>query len=102
MDRRRFLLGLFGGLAVAPAVMAAGSSVDAAPLTGTLHPAPGPLAGSASGLTSDPVRADWTQADVAVPPAARRRVRRGARRMESLLLPLRACFGIHGPRARCA
>jgi len=75
MDRRTFLVGLLGGLAVTPTLIAAASSVEAAPL---------PEATSSSTLTEadlEAVNADWTQAAVDVPGPARRRVRRGARRV---------------------
>src|SRR3954453_24230897 len=75
MDRRTFLVGLLGGLAVTPTLIAAASSVGAAPL---------PEAASSSTLTEaylEAVNAAWTQAVVAVPDPAGRRVRRGARRM---------------------
>ena len=61
MDRRTFLVGLFGGLAVTPAIIAAASSVEAAPL---------PEAASLSTLTEadlETVNANWAQAEVAVP-----------------------------------
>ena len=75
MERRTFLLGILGGLAAAPAIIAAASSVEAAPV---------PEAASLSSLTEadlEVVQADWAQAAVAVPGPARRRVRRGARRV---------------------
>ena len=79
MDRRTLLLGLLGGLAAAPAIIAAASSVEAAPLMEASPPAPEPLADAASPSTLteadlDTVQADWTQ-------GVRRRVRRRARRM---------------------
>ena len=79
MDRRTLLLGLLGGLAAAPAIIAAASSVEAAPLMGASPPAPEPLADAASPSTLteadlDTVQANWTQ-------GVRRRVRRRARRM---------------------
>ena len=61
MERRTFLLGLLGGLAAAPAIIAAASSVEAAPV---------PEAASPSPLTEadlEVVQADWAQAVVACP-----------------------------------
>src|SRR4051812_12800575 len=81
MDRRKFLLGLLGGLAAAPAIVAAASHADAAPVP----EAPTPHSSdptTAAILQSDPdaVPADWAQ----VSPPARRRLRRGARRVGRL------------------
>ena len=83
MDRRTFLIGLLGGLAVTPTLIAAASSVEAAPLTeaGPQTPEPLPDAASPSAVTEadlETVKADWAQVDV--PRPARRRVRRGLRR----------------------
>src|SRR3954451_6012787 len=75
MERRTFLLGLLGGLAAAPAIIAAASSVEAAPVPEA--PSPSPL----TEADLEVVQADWAQAVVAVPGPARRRVRRGARRV---------------------
>ena len=75
MDRRTFLVGLLGGLAVTPAIIAAASSVEAAPLPDAALPS------TLTGASPEAVNADWTQAEVAVPGPARRRVRRGARRL---------------------
>src|SRR4051812_2438983 len=79
MDRRTFFTGVLGGLVVAPTIIAAASSVEAAPLPDALPPPPEPLPGatSASTLTEadlGTVKADWTQ-------AARRTARRTARRV---------------------
>src|SRR3954447_6264338 len=84
MDRRTFLLGFLGGLAVAPAIIAATSSADAAPLPGAPSPSLEPLPDGITPSTlaeADPetIKADWTQAEV--PPPARRRLRRGGRRV---------------------
>ena len=48
MDRRTLLLGLLGGLAAAPTIIAAASSVEAAPLPEALPPSPEPLPEPAS------------------------------------------------------
>ena len=66
MDRRTLLLGLLGGLAAAPTIMAAASSVEAAPLPETLPPSPEPLPepASPSAVTEadlDGVKTDWSQ-----------------------------------------
>jgi hypothetical protein len=66
MDRRTLLFGLLGGLAVAPAIIAAASSVEAAPLPEALPPTPErlPEPASPSTLTEadlDAVKADWSQ-----------------------------------------
>src|SRR4051794_17530164 len=64
MDRRTFLLGLMGGLAAAPTIMAAASSVEAAPLPEVRPPAPEPVPEPASAVTEadlDGVKADWSQ-----------------------------------------
>jgi len=66
MDRRTLLLGLLGGLVVAPTIMAAASSVEAAPLPEALPPSPEPLAepASPSAVTEadlDGVKTDWSQ-----------------------------------------
>ena len=66
MDRRTLLLGLLGGLVVAPTIMAAASSVEAAPLPEALPPSPEPLAepASPSAVTEadlDGVETDWSQ-----------------------------------------
>ena len=74
MERRTFLLGLLGGLAAAPAIIAAASSVEAAPALEAASPPP------LSEADLEALQADWAQA-VAVPGPARRRVRRGARRV---------------------
>jgi hypothetical protein len=63
MDRRTLLLGLLGGLAAAPAMIATASSVEAG--SGTQPPTPEPQSEPASGapLTGsdlDTVQADWT------------------------------------------
>jgi len=75
MERRTFLLGLLGGLAAAPAIVAAASSV--------VEAAPAPEAASPAPLTEADLdtKADWAQAEMAVPGPARRRARRGARRV---------------------
>ena len=76
MERRTFLLGLLGSLAVAPTILAAASSVEAAPLPEGVPLTPESLPKVAS--PSTPIEADletdWTQAAV-------RRARRGARRV---------------------
>src|SRR5215218_4123749 len=80
MDRRTFLLGLLGASTVTPTIIAAASSVEAAPLPPSPEPLPEPV--SASSVTEadlEGVKADWAQVDV--PGPARRRVRRGARRV---------------------
>src|SRR3954452_2456067 len=79
MDRRTLLLGLLGGLAVAPAIIAAASSVEAAPLPEAQPPAPQPLRESVSHSAPteadlETVKADWSQ-------AARRVARRTSRRV---------------------
>jgi hypothetical protein len=66
MDRRTLLLGLLGGLAAAPTIMAAASSVEAAPLPEALPPSPAPLdeLASPSAVTEadlDGVKTDWSQ-----------------------------------------
>jgi hypothetical protein len=64
MDRRTLLLGLLGGLAAAPMIVAATSSVEATPLPEAVAPAYQPLPEPASTVTeADPnaVRADWSQ-----------------------------------------
>ena len=64
MDRRTLLLGLLGGLAAAPTIMAAASSVEAAPLPEALPPAPLPEPASASTVTEadlDGVKTTWSQ-----------------------------------------
>ncbi len=72
MDRRTLLLGLLGGLAAAPAIIAATSSVEAAPLPEVL---PQPTSAPAlSEADLETLNADWSQ-------GVRRRVRRRARRM---------------------
>jgi len=48
MDRRTLLLGLLGGLVAAPTIIAAASSVEAAPLPEALPPSPEPLPEAAS------------------------------------------------------
>ena len=65
MDRRNFLLGLLGGLAAAPTIIATASSVEAAPLPEALSPNPErlPEAALSSAVTEadlDAVKADWT------------------------------------------
>ena len=72
MERRTFLLGLLGGLAAAPTIIAATSSVEAAPFPEVL---PQPTSAPAlSEADLEMVNADWSQ-------GVRRRVRRRARRM---------------------
>src|SRR3954453_6883579 len=66
MNRRTLLLGLLGGLAAAPAIIAAASSVEAAPLPEVLPstPAPLPEPASASAVTEadlDGVKPDWSR-----------------------------------------
>ena len=66
MDRRTLLLGLLGGLATAPAIIAAASSVEAAPLPEVRPPTPEPQPelASPSAVTDadlDAVKADWSQ-----------------------------------------
>ena len=66
MDRRTLLLGLLGGLAAAPTIMAAASSVEAAPLPEALPPSPAPLAelASTSAVTEADLnrpKAEWSQ-----------------------------------------
>src|SRR5215211_8261411 len=66
MDRRTLLLGLLGGLAAAPTIIAAASSAEAAPLPEVLTPTPEPLPKSASpsAVTEadlEGVKADWSQ-----------------------------------------
>jgi len=71
MERRTFLLGLLGGLAAAPAMIAAASSVEAAPAPEAASPA------SFTETDLEAAKADWAQAEAPVPGAARRRARRG-------------------------
>ena len=76
MDRRTLLLGLLGGLAAAPTILAAASSVEAAPLPEALPSTPAPLPEPASAVTEadlDAAKADWSQ-------YYRRRARRVGRR----------------------
>ncbi len=76
MDRRTLLLGLLGGLVAAPTIVAAASSVEAAPLPEVRPPTPEPLPEPASAVTEadlDGVKADWSQ-------YYRRRARRVGRR----------------------
>jgi len=66
MDRRTLLLGLLGGLAAAPTIIAAASSAEAAPLREALPPSPEPLPeqASPSAVTDadlEGVKADWSQ-----------------------------------------
>ena len=66
MDRRTLLLGLLGSLVAAPTIIAAASSVEAAPLPEALSPSPEPLPESASPSTLteadlEGVKADWSQ-----------------------------------------
>src|SRR5215203_4305664 len=66
MDRRTLLLGLLGGMAAAPTIIAAASSVEAAPLPETSPPTPEPLpnAASSSAVTEadlEGVKTDWSQ-----------------------------------------
>ena len=66
MDRRTLLLGLLGGMAAAPTIIAAASSVEAAPLPEGLPSTPEPLpnAVSSSAVTEadlDGVKTDWAQ-----------------------------------------
>ena len=66
MDRRTLLLGLLGGLAAAPTIIAAASSVEAAPLPDAVLPAsqPPPEPASASAVTEadlDGVKTAWSQ-----------------------------------------
>ena len=80
MDRRTLLLGLLGGLAAAPTIIAAASSVEAAPLPETPLSTPkAPLEPvSPSAVTEgdlEGVKADWSQ-------YWRRRRRRVYRRMD--------------------
>ena len=48
MDRRTFLLGFLGSLAAAPTIVAAASSVEAAPVLEALPPTPQPVPGPVS------------------------------------------------------
>ena len=66
MDRRTFLLGLLGALTVTPTIIAAASSVEAAPLPEVRPPSPEPLPepASPSAVTEadlEGVKADWSQ-----------------------------------------
>src|SRR4051795_4185054 len=64
MDRRTLLLGLLGGLVTAPTIIAAASSVEAAPLPEALPPSPESLPEPPSALTEaglDAVKTDWSQ-----------------------------------------
>src|SRR5215218_9277071 len=66
MDRRTLLLGLLGGLAAAPTIIAAASSVEAAPLPEVRPPTSEPLPepASPSAVTEadlEGVNADWSQ-----------------------------------------
>ena len=79
MDRRTLLLGLLGGLAVAPAIIAAASSVEAAPLPEAQPPAPQPLRESVS--HSAPTEADLETVEADWSRAARRVARRTSRRV---------------------
>ena len=79
MDRRTLLLGFLGGLGATPTIIAASSSVEAAPVPEPPPPAPEPLLGAASpsavrAADLETVQTDWSQ-------GVRRRVRRRARRM---------------------
>src|SRR5215211_3917737 len=66
MNRRTLLLSLFGGLAAAPSIIAAASSVEAAPLPEARPPTLEPLSepAPASAITEtdlEGVRAAWSQ-----------------------------------------
>src|SRR5215211_4200823 len=66
MDRRPFLLGFFGSLAAAPAIITASSSVEAASVPEALPPTspPDPAPVSSSGeadVDLEKVEADWSQ-----------------------------------------
>ena len=64
MNRRTLLLGLLGGFAAAPAIIAAALSVEAAPLPEVRPPTPEPLPEPASALTEADlgnVKTDWSQ-----------------------------------------
>jgi hypothetical protein len=66
MDRRTLLLGLLGGLAAAPTIIAVASSVEAAPLPEALPPTSEPLSepASSSAVTEadlDGMKTDWSQ-----------------------------------------
>ena len=79
MDRRTLLLGLLGGLAVVPTIIAAASSAEAAPLPEVLPPIPErlPEPASSSAVTEadlETVQADWSRG------VYRRRARRISRR----------------------
>jgi hypothetical protein len=79
MNRRTLLLGLLGGLAAAPAIIAAASSVEAAPLPEVRPPAPLPEPASAvTEADLDGVKADWSRY---YRRSARRVGRRTARRV---------------------
>ena len=55
MDRRKFLLGLLGSLAAAPTIVAAASSVEAAPVLEALPPTPQPVPGPVSSNSRYPI-----------------------------------------------
>ena len=58
MDRRTLLLGLLGGLAAAPVIIAATTSVEAAPLLEALPEPASALAPAEANLET--VNADWS------------------------------------------
>ena len=83
MDRHTFLLGFLGSLAAAPTIVAAASSVEAAPVPEVLppvsQPEPEPEPVSSSGeaeVDLEKVEADWSQYGY-----RRRAYRRGYRRV---------------------
>src|SRR5215208_2423989 len=85
MDRRTFLIGLLGGLAAAPTIIAAGSAVEAASVPEALPPVPQPVPEpvSSSGeaeLDLEKVESDWSQYRRRVYRRAYRRGRRVYRR----------------------
>lgn len=66
MDRRTFLIGLLGSLGAASTIIAASSSVEAAPLPEALPRTPEPLpeptsASAVSEADLEAVEADWSQ-----------------------------------------
>src|SRR3954451_4784671 len=85
MDRRTFLIGLLGGLAAAPTIIAAASSVEAASVPEALPPVPQPVPEpvSSSGeaeVDLEKVESDWSQYRRRVYRRAYRRGRRVYRR----------------------
>jgi len=55
MDRHTFLLGFLGSLAAAPTIVAAASSVEAAPVLEALPPTPQPVPGPVSSNSRYPI-----------------------------------------------